>query len=62
MPTERRVSRRLTILDLLLTAGEAVGIWLIGRIDVHAPDEETWLSVLILGLGGLSLVGPPLLL
>jgi hypothetical protein len=42
MPTERRVSRRLTILDLLLlTAGETVGIWLIGRIDAHAPDEDT---------------------
>jgi hypothetical protein len=58
-------TRRLTILDLiLLIAGLAVGLWLaIGVIGGWPPEnEESWLYFLIFVLGGISLIGPPLLL
>jgi hypothetical protein len=64
MPAARRVPRNLTILDLLiLTAGIAVGLWLISQsLAAQPPDAEAWLMAVTFGLGGLSLAGPPLLL
>jgi hypothetical protein len=55
----------LTILDLVvLIAGLSVGIWLaIGMIGKGQPERaEQWLILVAFVLGGLSLVGPPLLL
>jgi hypothetical protein len=65
MPPGRRIIRNLTILDLLIvTAGAAVGVWLIADwIKAGLPDtEEAVLMILAFSLGGLSLAGPPLLL
>ena len=64
MLSRKPPSRRLTILDILgLTAGVAVGVWLLtGSMRTPAPDEDAVLTAWIFGLGGLSLVGPPLLL
>lgn len=59
--------RRITILELMaLIAGLAVGLWLIAS-DIDAPPrmgdlEDDWLKAVVVILGGLSLVGPPLLL
>jgi hypothetical protein len=59
-----RTTRRLTILDMsLLIAGLAVGFWLVAGFFTGKPEnEEAWLAVTVFVLGGLSLVGPPLLL
>jgi hypothetical protein len=58
-------TRRLTILDsMLLIAGAAVGLWLaIGMDGPGEPDLEHRLLIFAtFVLGGLSLIGPPLLL
>jgi hypothetical protein len=55
----------LTILDLvILIAGLGVGFWLaIGILGKGWPQSaEQWLTLVVFVLGGLSLVGPPLLL
>jgi hypothetical protein len=60
----RHVLRRLTILDLVvLIAGLTIGFWLALAINEgHLPDDAgQWLNFVIFVLGGLSLVGPPLL-
>jgi hypothetical protein len=59
-----KFGRRSTILDMmLLVAGAAVGLWLvIGFIRQQPVMESKWLIVLIFVLGGMSLIGPPLLL
>ncbi len=58
--------RRLTILDMmLLIAGLAVGLWLglgLIRKDPNAEIEFTVLLAAAYLLGGVSLIGPPLLL
>jgi hypothetical protein len=61
----QHATRRLTILDLVvLIAGLGIGFWL--AIGIHGkgrPESaEQWLAVVVFVLGGLSLVGPPLLL
>jgi hypothetical protein len=61
-------TRRFTILDMmLLVAGAAVGLWL--AIATYGPNgggppdvEQRWLAVVAFLLGGVSLIGPPLLL
>jgi hypothetical protein len=61
----REPSWRLTIRDLiLLIAGLAVALWLvIGIVEGDsAYSESMWLSLVTFVLGGLSLLGPPLLL
>jgi hypothetical protein len=57
-------TRRLTILDLmLLVSGAGLGMWLaIGLSDGPPDGELDWLLYLVYMLGGLSLIGPPLLL
>jgi hypothetical protein len=60
-----QAGRLLTILDLvLLIAGFAVGLWLaIGLLDRSMPNRaDEWLGLVVFLLGGLSLVGPPLLM
>ena len=60
----KKTTRRFTILDMmLLIAGAAVGLWLViveGK-DANG-DEGAWLFYLVFLLGGLSTIGPPLLL
>jgi hypothetical protein len=61
----RDAPRRLTILDMVvLIAGLSVGLWLaLGMIGKSQPERaEQWLVLVVFILGGLSLVGPPLLL
>jgi hypothetical protein len=59
-----RPSGRLTILDLvLLVAGTSVGLWLFLGVDRNNNDlAEKLLGCLIFLLGGLSIVGPPILI
>jgi hypothetical protein len=59
-----KTRRRMTILDLmLLIAGLAVGLWLVFPGGRSGPDDEgSWLFCFVFALGGLSAVGPPLLL
>jgi hypothetical protein len=57
-------TRRMSILDLmLLVSGAAVGLWLaIGLTDGPPDEEQEWLLYLVYILGGISTIGPPLLL
>jgi hypothetical protein len=61
----RRPAQRLTLLEIMvLIAGLAVGLWLMAG-DVPSKNEswaDSALLVVACVLGGLSLVGPPLLL
>jgi hypothetical protein len=61
---KEKAGRRLTILDLLLmVAGMSFGLWLaIGMTNGAPGDDETWLAFLVFVLGGLTAIGPPLLL
>ena len=61
-----RGNQQLTVLELMiLIAGVAVGIWLVAK-DLTSADNtiefEDVMAVVIAVLGGLSVVGPPLLL
>jgi hypothetical protein len=60
----QRPDRRLTILDLLLLiVGVAVGLWLFADgIRSSQAGEERAAAIVVAVLGGLSVVGPPLLL
>jgi hypothetical protein len=61
----KRDQRRLTILDLLLLiAGVALALWLVlDELKQWPTDrEDSTFSVIVFVLGGLSLLGPPLLL
>jgi hypothetical protein len=57
-------TRRLTILDMmLLVAGAAVGLWIItGLTGGPMTEGVDWIFFLVFVLGGLSMIGPPLLL
>jgi hypothetical protein len=55
--------RQLAIWELcVLIAGVAVGLWLLMPDLSERRDAEQWLVVLTGFLGGLSIVGPPMLL
>jgi hypothetical protein len=55
-------ANRLSIgVVMVLIAGLALGLWLGLAMGGH-EGESQWLNVLVFMLGGLSLVGPPLLL
>jgi hypothetical protein len=61
----KSAGRRLTILDLvLLIAGLAVGVWLAMGVSEGRPPEtvEQWVTCVLYVLGGVSTIGPPLLL
>jgi hypothetical protein len=59
-----RPSGRLTILDLvLLIGGVAVGLWIFLGADTNAPGlADRLIPALVFVLGGLSIVGPPILI
>lgn len=58
-----RPSDRLTLLDLiLLIAGAALGLWLITAGKGPGPSVTRYVAFFVYLLGGLSIVGPPLLL
>ena len=63
-PTPNRPGpRRLAIWEMgLLIAGIAVGFWLFGMMPGGPGPGWAWYSALIGVLGGMSIVGPPLLL
>ncbi len=61
-----RRRQRLTLLELMiLVAGFALAAWLVAP-EARAPsgnnEPESWVFVLVVLLGGLSAVGPPILL
>jgi hypothetical protein len=59
-----RPSGRLTILDLvLLIGGTSVGLWIfLGGGRQAADSSDVAIALLIFLLGGLSIVGPPILI
>jgi polyferredoxin len=64
-PPSTSRAQRLAIWEIMvLIAGAAVGIWILPPpLDSNGPGEpHPWVVIWIFFLGGLSLVGPPLLL